>query len=93
MAMHAGRPTLHLPQSPRWDETGAMTVAGYPTAFLPEPGRRLDAGGRPSPLLLPMMCLGAELVMGLGAGRIAEYCRPLSMMIADFSRCVGRSVD
>jgi len=73
-----------------------MTDSGYPTEFLPdEPGRKYDGGGRPSPLLLPMMCEGVRLVESFGASRIASYCEPLTERIAglDFPRFLLIQVD
>lgn len=70
----------------RWDEVGAMTNSGYPTEFLPgEPGRKYDGGGRPSPLLLPMMCEGARLVSSFGVAKIMSYCAPLTERIAGWA--------
>ena len=43
---------------PSWDEVGAMNnTMGYPTVFF-EGARRFDFGGRPNPILIPMIRQG-----------------------------------
>jgi len=58
-----------------------MTSRGYPTQFQ-EGARRLDAGGRPNPICIPMLAKALEQVAEWTPERVALYCRPLTDRIA-----------
>lgn len=73
---------------PDWDNVGAMGRDGYPTKYF-EGACRLDAGGRPSPVLVAILHASMKFVMAFGPDRIANYCRPLTQAIADCARALG----
>jgi len=56
-------------------------LPGYPEAFR-RGARRLDSGGRPNPVLLPMAEDGLALVLSWGPQRIASALAPLTARIA-----------
>ncbi len=46
---------------PYWDHVGAMTLQGYPTELMAG-ARKLDAGGRPNPVLVPTLARALDMV-------------------------------
>mmetsp|Transcript_21816 Transcript_21816/g.75005 ORF Transcript_21816/g.75005 Transcript_21816/m.75005 type:complete len:198 (+) Transcript_21816:746-1339(+) len=56
------------------------SLPGYPTAFR-RGARRLDAGGRPNPILLPMALDGMSLVLQWGPAATAATLAPLTQRI------------
>ena len=49
-----------------------LTTSGYPSAFFAG-ARRLDSGGRPNPVLVPMAVAALKLVLEWGVDNIQEY--------------------
>jgi selenocysteine lyase/cysteine desulfurase len=76
-----------------WDSVGTfeMTLSanasyftgGYPELFLPG-ARRIDAGGRPNPIVLPMLAVSLEILGRVGqVEAIQRYLTHLTDMLAD----------
>merc|ERR1712232_284215 len=63
-----------------------MQLPGYPRAFR-SGARRLDGGGRPNPILLPMAADGLELVLEWDPEQTAKTLAPLTQRIHE--RCTG----
>ena len=71
---------------------GVGGCRGYTTTFLPG-ARRLDGGGRPNPIGLPMLhaaltVLTTEWLVEDSAA-VAQYCEPRTRIIADLARELG----
>jgi dTDP-4-dehydrorhamnose reductase len=63
---------------PAWDELGAMdNVTGYPTPFMPG-ARRFDFGGRPNPIIVPMVREALRLILYWTPEKIQAYLRTLT---------------
>ena len=82
---HVGSADIH-----RWDEVGVMNNStGYFPTTLPEhAAERLDIGGRPNPILLPMVRVALECVRrwntpSEGSILPREYCRYLTNQIEE----------
>lgn len=66
-----------------WDEVGAMNVLrGYPEAFM-SGARRIDSGGRPNPILLPMIQAGLSFVLTLQVSRIQSLLQSIVKYLID----------
>jgi selenocysteine lyase/cysteine desulfurase len=74
-----------------WDEEGAMNNddssdaslhAGYPTTFMPG-ARRLDAGGRPNPVTIPMIREALACILRWRPSCIQRYLTTLTDHIVD----------
>ena len=86
---------------PAWDEVGAMTREhGYPTRFY-HGARRLDAGGRPNPIGVPMLVAALEQVAAwhgprgptaVGGSAVARCVAPLIERIATHAASLGYDV-
>ena len=64
------------------------TFLGYPTTLVAS-AARLDSGGRPNPILLPMLNAALKLVLSWTPARVEAYCRPISQRIADYAQALG----
>uniref|UniRef100_A0A6U4FWE9 Aminotransferase class V domain-containing protein n=2 Tax=Phaeomonas parva TaxID=124430 RepID=A0A6U4FWE9_9STRA len=74
--------------SATWDEVGAMTRAGYPDA--PVPGAaRFDAGGRPNPVVVPMVREGLGVVLELRPARVAPALAAWCNVVAHAAAQLG----
>jgi selenocysteine lyase/cysteine desulfurase len=88
-------------EDPAWDEVGAMTrERGYPTRFF-RGARRLDAGGRPNPVGIPMLVAALEQVAAwhgphgptvAGGSAVARSVAPLIDRIATHAASLGYDV-
>lgn len=79
-------------EDPSWDSVGTFAIhpsedrsyhtGGYPEAFLPG-ARRIDAGGRPNPVVLPMLAVSLETLCRSGqVEAIHAYLTYLTDMLA-----------
>jgi len=59
-----------------------LKLPGYPKAYV-EGAARLDSGGRPNPIVLPMAIDGMKMVLEWGPERIAAALAPLTKRIHD----------
>jgi selenocysteine lyase/cysteine desulfurase/dTDP-4-dehydrorhamnose reductase len=67
---------------PAWDEA-ARLCAGYATDFFPSSARRLDSGGKPNPILVPMSKAALQLTLKWRPTRIQKYLSGLTGAILD----------
>lgn len=83
------RARLHS-DDPSWDEIGFMNAQGeYPETFMPG-ARRLDSGGRPSPVVIPMMVAALSLCLKWCAAEAAQaHCRRLTNLLEDLIEADG----
>eukprot|EP00040_Diaphanoeca_grandis_P018848 m.99191 g.99191 ORF g.99191 m.99191 type:complete len:437 (-) comp27136_c0_seq1:96-1406(-) len=66
----------------QWDEVGAMSHDGFPTEFM-HGARRFDAGGRPNPILHPMLAKALELVLAWSPTAVRQHTAVLSRRLHD----------
>ena len=79
---------VELPFSRGDGADGGGGTAGYPTAFKPG-ARRLDAGGRPNPVVLPTVAAGLELVLSWGVADVAATLGALGAPAVARARALG----
>lgn len=60
-----------------WDEIGVMSSTGYPENFVSGAGR-LDSGGRPNPVLMPMIRTALENLLHWDVSNIQSYLQSLT---------------
>lgn len=66
-----------------WDELGAMRIpSGYPITFL-QGACRIAMGGRPPPVILPMVAEGLATVLRYEVSDIQSYLKTLTDALAD----------
>ena len=91
--------TRHGGDDEEWDFVGAMTDAGYPSRSRAD-AAGLGGGGRPNPILMPMLRSSLEKVVSWqsrdAAGRVrskpAEWARPATQRIAACARSLSLEV-
>ena len=92
--------TRHGGDDEEWDLSGAMGDSGYPSRSRADAGG-LSGGGRPNPILMPMIRSSLEKVVSLQssrdtAGRViskaAEWARPATQRIAACARSLSLEV-
>lgn len=64
-----------------WDEIGIMTSNGYPENFV-DGACRLDSGGRPNPVLIPMIRLALDNLLHWEVSNIQSYLKSLTNFLA-----------
>ena len=70
--------------SSNWDAyPNAMGPAGYPTRFLPD-ARKLDCGGRPNPILLPMLRESLRAVVSTDASKLQSTLKETVQPLLDW---------
>jgi len=68
-----------------------MGDAGYPEGFMPG-AQRLDSGGRPSYIVMPMLRNSLDLILDLGVQRIADTLREITSKIRERAAALGFKV-
>jgi hypothetical protein len=90
---------------PHWDSVGTFVTrlaplndassyhtGGYPEAFLPG-ARRIDAGGRPNPIVLPMLAVSLDMLVRKGqVEAIQRYLTSLTDILAEAIEGVPTSI-
>ena len=71
---------------PSWDEIGTMGASGYPESFM-SGARRLDAGGRPNPILMQMLLESLKLLTSTWT---PELIHPILTSLTD---CLADSLE
>ena len=91
--------TRHGGDDPNWDLVGIMSAEGYPQQSRPD-ASGLGSGGRPNPVLMPMLRSSIEQVAswhtvdekGVMASKAAEWAHPAIQRVAACAQCLGLDV-
>jgi selenocysteine lyase/cysteine desulfurase len=71
--------------SSSWDASkDSMGPNGYPEKFVSN-ARKFDAGGKPNPILLPMLRVAMEKVVRLDLSQVQKYLQELTQPIVDWA--------